>query len=136
MQLIPALKALIAAEAGCAAVVWGAFVGVDLARGSSPIVPASPVAPAPAAQSVTGAASGPSLPQPLPAVVSKPKPPPTTVPETTVPRATTTTTVPSPPTTGATPETTAPSPSTTTPTTVPTSTTTAGPASNPDPASQ
>jgi hypothetical protein len=130
MRLVSALKVAIAVESGCAALVWGAFIGVELSGGALASAPAGVGRPAPPVQSTagnqSGDAGGPRLPAAFdaPAQLSPSPPAYTAVPPSTTP---TTTTLPAPPTTAATIRATPPPESTTTTTTVPPPTTTTAP---------
>lgn len=117
MQWVPALKAVIAVETTCAAVVWGIFGGVEIARSSTTPRPFVVEHPAPAGLSALEGSAGGAR---LPAAVDQPAqlPPPPTAP------VTTTTVTAASPTTGLPPATTLPPAPTTTATTVPADTTT------------
>ena len=117
MQLVPALKAVIAVETACAAVVWGIFGGVEIARSSTTPTPFVVERPASAGSSALGASAGGAR---LPAAVDQPAQP---TPPPTAP-ATTTTVAAVPPTTVPPPATTLSPAPTTTATTVPADTTT------------
>lgn len=118
MRLVPALKIVIAVETGCAAVVWGIFGGVEIARASRPPAPSIAYPPPPTSPILGASAGGGRLPtavNPTPQLVPAPPPPNSTttvasVPSTTVQSASAT--VPDPPATTSTTD--PPSPTTTT----------------------